>query len=383
MWTFALLLACSTTPPDEELPPDPVAEVSAQGPHAVGYVHTEITYRPVGADADRTLPVEVWYPAAAAGEGLVTYLVAGFAEQESKYALDAPAAADGAFPVALYSHGSGGLGMIGYPYGERMASHGWIVVSPDHVGNTSFDLLSGTEDSFVQIMLHRPADVSATLDAVDAGITDALADHADMDRVFVFGHSFGGWTTFATRSAIAADAFAQGCQPDDTDPDCALLNDPVQRDLLATGHIDDRVDLLGTQAPAIIDGFAEGALAGIGVPVLMMSAGRDQTTPDETEASVAWPQLNQPDDVWVRIPNGGHYSFISVCDDLGVDTIAVFEPGAVNDGCGPDFTPTAETVPALASYLLAFAGGHLGDRPDWLPVLDVALTENFKIKRHE
>ena len=39
----------------------------------------------------------------------------------------------------MHSHGNGGEGLLAYPYGELMASHGWILVAPNHTGNTAFD----------------------------------------------------------------------------------------------------------------------------------------------------------------------------------------------------------------------------------------------------
>ena len=49
----------------------------------------------------------------------------------------------GPFPVVIYSHGSGGLRYIASDYTEAIASYRYIVVAPDHTGNTAVDRLVG------------------------------------------------------------------------------------------------------------------------------------------------------------------------------------------------------------------------------------------------
>jgi predicted dienelactone hydrolase len=324
----------------------------------------------------------VWYPTDASSEARATYLVAGIVEREAPLAQDAPVPSPGAHPVAVYSHGSGGLGLIAYPFAERLASHGWIVLSADHVGNTSFDLIGGGGEPFLATMVHRPRDITALLDLADAGAVPDL--EADIDQVFLFGHSFGGYTTFSAGGVANQSAlWAAGCDVTDTDEECLLALNPDVQAALDGGFIDPRVDAIAPQAPALVASFAEGALAALPIPTLLQSAGGDLTTPDETEAQPAWAQLDDPRDRWIRIPDGGHYSFISVCDDVGLDVIEVFQPGASADGCGAANTPTTETVPVLATYLTAFAQAYVRGQDAYLPVLDEALHPGFRVKQHD
>lgn len=114
--------------------------------------------------------------------------------------------------------------------------------------------------------------------------------------------------------------------------------------------------------------YAEGELRDLAVPTLLMSGRRDITTTDAAQATPAWNGLDHPDDIWVEMPDGGHLSFLTICDDLDEGVLGLFQPQFEEDGCGETHTPVSEAVPALAGYLLGFARQHvLGE--DWSEVL--------------
>jgi predicted dienelactone hydrolase len=347
-----------------------IAELSNLGPYAVGYKELELTYFPPGASEERLIKVLVWYPAAAdSGAPMVTYAVAGIVQLPSDVALDNPPVSDaGPFPVAVYSHGSGGEGLVGYPYGERFASHGWIVFAPGHAGNTAVDSLGGTPDPFVIVAVNRPKDISAILDEADGGFAgDPVATATDLDSVFVFGHSFGGYTTLSVGGAtLDYDAAQAAC----TGAECQFLEDPEVVEAFEQGFGDPRVDAIAPQAPALIDGLGADDLAALAVPTMLQSGKLDKTTPDATEAEPAWAALDDADDVWINLPFGAHYSFITVCDDLDPELLALFQPDNVEDGCGPEFTPTHEIVPVLNTYLLAYARMHVLGETQWSVLLE-------------
>ena len=74
--------------------------------------------------------------------------------------------------------------------------------------------------------------------------------------------------------------------------------------------------------------------------------------------------------MWVNLVEGGHYSFFTMCHDLDPALLSLFEPSNVEDGCGPDFTPSTQTVPLLATYLLAFARVHVLEEPRWTAIFE-------------
>lgn len=364
-----LVAGCASDEPDPA-PTDPPITGEAlfeRGGHAVGYRKTELTYDPVGEDDTRSLQLHVWYPAVDGGEDPADYRVGGIVSVDATGALAEPAVVEGGpFPLVVYSHGFGGEGLLAYPYAELFASHGWVVVAPNHTGNTALDGFTNMFDPFATITVNRPHDVTAVIDwMADSLDEDIPGLSARTGEVFLFGHSFGAYTTFASGGVdLDLDALVADC----VDPDCDIYAQPeVEQAFEDFG--DPRIAAIAPQAPALVGAYAEGELAALEVPTLLQSGRRDITTTSEEQAEPAWAGLDHPDDIWVEIPDGGHLSFLTICDDLDDELVKGFQPNADEDGCGADFTPVSQTVPALAAYLLGFARVHILDQDDWRPIL--------------
>jgi len=358
-----------------------VDELFEQGPFEVGYREMTITYSAAASMEPRKLLLRVWYPAQSdSGAGPARYAVGGVVDLPSPFALDAPPVIEeNDLPLVIHSHGNGGEGLLAYPYGELMASHGWVLVAPNHTGNTAFDFVLETADPFTLVALDRPIDITALIDELESGLSgDELAGKTDTSRVFVFGHSFGGYTTF-TAGGVDVDFDAVGADCTEPSDNCDVLADPNVEAAYRAGFGDPRIVALAPQAPAVI-AFGEGELGALGVPTMLMTARLDQTTTQEESAEPAWAGLDHPNDLWVEMPMGAHYSFITVCHDLAPEILALFISGAEEDGCGEDFIPTTESVPVLAAYVLAFGRRHVLGETEWDPILrGPALGDGFVV----
>ena len=188
-------------------------EYAKRGPHWVGY-----TPLVIGDESERPLDAGLWYPALnpSGAEEAVTYeFTVKMPEMQSdtpsivygNALLDAPIDdAEGPYPLVVFSHGFGLNAASYHTLLEHYASHGFVVLAPEHIEDDWFGSMTATID--------RPLDISQTLDyAEELNAPDGeLAGLIDMENVAVVGHSYGGYTALAVAGAqIDFDAFNARC----------------------------------------------------------------------------------------------------------------------------------------------------------------------------
>jgi predicted dienelactone hydrolase len=91
------------------------------------------------ARTDRTLTVDIWYPADKRSDAPTASLDLVFARLPLPGVLAGPEAARGSFPLVVFSHGNGGVRFQSWFLMQALASHGFVVAAPDHAGNTAID----------------------------------------------------------------------------------------------------------------------------------------------------------------------------------------------------------------------------------------------------
>jgi predicted dienelactone hydrolase len=277
---FGALLGCGSEPssntPAEEAGVDaavaqiamPSGEllsfpVDKDGPFKVGHRTREVTYTPPGNTGPRTISVELWYPSLDA-EGETAKYISIFSDADVfEGASLAPPSNGKDYPVHVYSHGSSGFAASSPELAHAFASHGWVFVAPNHLGNT----LGSPEGKDRPITLYnqRASDVSASLDMLGKlEATDPLAGKARTAHVVLSGHSFGGYTGWAAGGAtfdLAAiqakcdgGAFTKPCRPDDLAAFKAGVADPriVAVIPMAGGNVDMFSDFDAPKRPYLV-----------------------------------------------------------------------------------------------------------------------------------
>jgi predicted dienelactone hydrolase len=166
---------------------------------------------------ERRLVLEIWYPAADAERGRDLddasrddfEVLPGF-PRVSQDAVRGAEPRAGRFPLVAFSHGFGGHRRQTTHLCTHLASHGYVVVAPDHAGNTMLDVMqlamrlvgggAGAARPDLRALAlpmieARPRDVVFAVDAALDGRAGDLAGRIDPTLIGVAGHSFGGWTT--------------------------------------------------------------------------------------------------------------------------------------------------------------------------------------------
>ena len=320
-----LLLACGG-----DAPPD--GDDTVYPPDQAGPFNTGVEADEVESSAGLTLPVQIWYPTKSEGEQTYEYPLApdlGTAQ------VNQPARCPTPLPVALFSHGNGGLRYQSVFLTEHLASHGYLVAAPDHVGNTILDL-----DSIpgYEVGARRPLDIAETFDYLvdrSADPDDLLFGCVDEDAGYaLLGHSFGGWTTLLTAGAsVNLDGLTETC-PEGGDFLCGL--ETVWTADSTRGLHDPRVWAAVPITPVGAFSLGEG-LADIEVPTLVIGGLIDTVTVWDVEVEPIYQQLTVPERALAGLENTGHYGFSHFCIDLlspncGDESLASEEVHRITNG---------------------------------------------------
>lgn len=279
---------------------------SAIGPHRAGTTVLSVAVE----GRDEPLSARLWYPSsgaptalplaslvddpdhAATLQGLLDEAPAG-CPTEALDATEEGPGVSGLSPVVVVSHCHDCLGLSGASVAAALAQHGYLVVAPDHAGNTLFDLLEGNGGSLDESTLaQRARDGSAALSAVLSGEGLPEGLQADPARVGALGHSFGAVTVgrLLRDDPRVQAGFTLGAPLDNpllSGVDAAAVTVPVLQVLLEEDHS------IGTLGNDLMRGN------------------------HETLAGEAW---------LVSMPDGGHWSVSDLC---GI--VDAFAPG-----CGDD-----------------------------------------------
>ena len=317
MWLFAWVMALACVAPEsnervsvaEDTHSDAVDPLSwpidQKGPFQVGYSSWEHIYVLSEALGERSIRIHMWYPTEDSTGSAGMYTV-GSDPDVFADASPAPPVYAGEYPVHVHSHGDLHLGTGSAFLSRYLASHGWVSVGMDHTGNTLLDL---NEEPSAANFFHRPLDVRAALDAVDA--SELVGGVADTSKTVLSGHSRGAYTTWASLGAtFDLTSVEQMCSTGDH-----LDGDVCSADELSMFQ----VDLSDTRVVATIplDGtirrewFGAAGETSVRGPVLYFSPSESQGSQSQYEA------LGDIDFRWVTIDGACHQTFATgECPDL-------------------------------------------------------------------
>lgn len=276
----AVLVGCSSgsgakptpTPP----PPITVDAAANRGQYGVGVTTLDLddTTRPTVANRDapaspdRRMAVEVWYPAAPSTTS----------PEQRDVPIDATG---GPYPLIIFAHGFTAFRRQSASYMQQLASHGYIVASPDFPQSRS-DTPGGPRISAV---LDQPADVSFVIDEMlkrgaPSG-SGPFSGAIDADKIGMTGHSLGGLTTMLTAYGPLRDPRIKAIAP---------------------------ISPVGCFLPP-------NAGAGVSLPVMVIGGSRERIV-DPSTMRFAYDGASSPK-YWVQIIGADHIRFadVNITDD--------------------------------------------------------------------
>jgi predicted dienelactone hydrolase len=333
-WFLACLAAAGCAASGTATHKDPAPVPPAQPSLPVGM--TKVKFEDIARQ--RPLVTRLWYPADAKVHSQVTALDWIFVAHAVP---EAPMAAlPERLPVVLLTHGTGGTPASLVWIAERLAAHGYLVAAVEHFGNVYGN--DTPEGAIAQ--WRRPLDLSRTLDALLAD--SRFGGRIDPNRVGAAGMSSGGYTVIAVAGGIyhperlgrqcERDPATKGCRPDAK----ATFAGLPDRDAASASYQDPRFRAVFAIAPALGPAFAAEDLAPIKIPVGIVASAQDEWVP-LNENAAHYAELISNAKLTV-LPKGGHFTFLSVCNDLGrerasdicIDLDPTVDRGAVHEQVG-------------------------------------------------
>jgi predicted dienelactone hydrolase len=353
---LATFAACGDSPPEPitrepepEPEPEPFAEPDGFGFNTVGHVSFTVVDE---ARDDRSVLVDLWYPVdqldtfviplAIYKTGVTTTTGQHFTVKAALAVEDLLVSRDEGRELLVFSHDFDSLNTQSTLLMEMLASHGFIVASPEHTGSTGA-ANSDPSDDETTAASHRVADVSLVIDAMlerSATARDSFEGRVDGSRVGVVGHAFGGLTSLGTAAGWAG------------------------------GAIDERVKALVPISASMDGTFSNTQLASIELPALLLGGTEDTVVPINNNAIAFERMTGSPALYNVGIIGATHEHFRLLCangdalfealvDRNAWGTLGVGHLLAPYDAqCGPE----ADEVLRLQNlYTVAFFRRHLRD----------------------
>jgi predicted dienelactone hydrolase len=291
-------------------------ELAALGTHSVGVRSITLVDRDqvnlstidpgtgVPARHDRSLKVEIWYPAQpVAGGTPVTYEDAMDSEPPappSRFRLqglalrDAPPTA-GRFPLVIVSHGYGNVPVGMSWLTENLASKGYVVAAIRHEDTYL------NPAGFPQAALRRPLDIAFVARQLQGSLGES--GQVDPTRTALIGYSMGGYGVLAAGGATLDPAGGLVARAPG-----GLLQPYARGGALSASLVAPAVKAIVALAPAggAFGAFGAAGLAGIQSPLLLIAGDRDQTVDYTSGARAYFDQAVHANRYLLTFLGGGH-----------------------------------------------------------------------------
>jgi predicted dienelactone hydrolase len=279
---------------------------------------------------DRTLTLEVWYPATlAAGQKpggdyhAITRDPAVSATLHGQAVRDAaPLTGQTPFPLVIISHGYPGNRYLMSHLAENLASKGFITVSIDHKDSTYDD-----QKAFASTLYNRAFDQLFVLNEMEhlgkPGSNSFLSGRIDASRAGIVGYSMGGYGVVN----VIGGGYSKASETLNGAPPNKLLAERGAANPEYRKTIDPRIKAAIAIAPwGMVGGFwdADG-LKGIATPVLFVAGSADDVAGYEKGTKAIYQAAENADRYLLTFVNANHNAAAPI--PAPAETYAPAEPG--------------------------------------------------------
>jgi len=279
-------------------------------------------------DGDRHIEGYFWYPTDATDGFTHAH---GNAVWETIQVIPSAEPVDGKKPLLVLSHGMFGNARNQAWLASALTKKGYVVAAIDHPGTSTFQ----RNPVHRRELWERSNDISRTITHLIGH--GEHGDQIDPDRIFMAGHSLGGFTAVT----LAGGRY----DPDRVDADCASDPDEIVCDIFADWGVArspaDRIKMAQDWSDPRIKGFAvfdlggtqtfsPDSLAAIDRPMFVLGAPQDIHGLDLDRESRALVAAVPSDKVQYREPPElAHFDFLGVCMPNALDILKDENPDDV------------------------------------------------------
>ncbi|MGK7941948.1 MAG: alpha/beta hydrolase [Crocosphaera sp.] len=292
---------------------------------------------------------------------------------------------EGKTPVVIISHGLSSQPEEFSKRAEHLASYGYFVALPQHIGSDiqqKDDFLIGLSRQIflVEEFVDRPLDISHTLDELERRNNTQFQGRLDLDNVGLFGHSFGGYTVLALAGATPDfEHLEKDCNINLGKMNTALLLQCRALNIEQKDYDfrDKRIKAVYALNPVNASIFGTEGLAKIKIPTFIGAGNYDPATPFVFEQVRSFPWLTTENHYLLLQEGQAHVDFSEVDGGLSdlidtVDDLTLPSPELLDDYTN--------------STMLAFFEVYIAQNRDYTPYLESSyvqyLGEDEEFKAH-
>lgn len=276
------------------------------------------------ADASRPLEGFLWYPTDDTSDSVRAH---GNAVWEPIRVIPGAEMAEGQRPLVLLSHGMFGNARNQAWLASALTAQGYIVAAIDHPGTSTFR----RDPDQRRELWERPRDISRTLDYLLA--MEGVGDAVDLDRIYMAGHSLGGWTAVALAGGLfEAERMDAFCEDGLDDLVCGIFAawdvamTPQDRAAMGQDLSDLRFAAIASFDLGGAQFFTPDSLGAIETPMLVIGAPIANSGIDldvESRALIAALPEGTP---YLEPAGLAHFDFLGVCTPQAMEILLEEEP---------------------------------------------------------